>query len=190
MLAATMVTAVMPGVSACNTRGRKVVVVGAGTAGLAAARDQANGGCEVVVVEARERIGGRVHTSRAWPDLPMDLGASWIHGIEGNPLTTLAREAGAAMVTTSYDSATLHIDPALRALGVRDAGADWVEGIVDKARARAERGEVDISLQAAIDAVAGSRGLSPARKAQLDFHLSSSYIRSARAISRPIASQW
>ena len=190
MLAAAMATAVMPGVSACNTPGRKVVVVGAGIAGLAAARDLAKGGCEVVVVEARERIGGRVHTSRAWPYLPMDLGASWIHGIEGNPLTTLAREAGAAMVTTSYDSATLHIDPALRAMGVRDAGADWAEGIVDKARARAERGEVDISLQAAIDAVAGSRELSPARKAQLDFHLSSSYEQEYSGPADQLSAWW
>ncbi|MCL4672667.1 MAG: FAD-dependent oxidoreductase [Sphingomonadaceae bacterium] len=190
MLAATMATAAMPGLSACNTPGRKVVVVGAGIAGLAAARDLTRGGCDVVVVEARERIGGRIHTSRAWPDLPIDLGASWIHGIEGNPLTTLAREAGAATVITSYDSATLHIDPALRALGVRDAGADWAEGLVDKARSRAERGEKDISLQAAVEAVAGSRGLTPAQKAQLDFHLSSSYEQEYSGPADQLSAWW
>lgn len=190
MLAATVATAVMPTVAACNTPGRKVVVVGAGIAGLAAARDLASGGCDVVVVEARERIGGRVHTSRAWSDLPMDLGASWIHGVEGNPLTALAREAGAATVETSYDSATLHIDPALRAQGVRDAGADWAEGLVENARERAERGETDISLQAAVDAAAGSHGLSPARQAQLDFHVSSTYEQEYSGPAGKLSAWW
>ena len=48
---------------------------------------------------------GGIQTSRLWPDLPIDLGASWIHGQRGNPLMTLANEAGARVVPTSYDAA-------------------------------------------------------------------------------------
>ena len=53
--------------------GKRVIVIGAGLAGLSAARDLVAAGAEVVVLEARDRIGGRVWTSRKWPDLPMDL---------------------------------------------------------------------------------------------------------------------
>ena len=45
-------------------RGRSVIVIGAGLAGLAAARDLEQHGARVLVIEARDRVGGRVHTIR------------------------------------------------------------------------------------------------------------------------------
>ncbi|OII21741.1 amine oxidase [Curtobacterium sp. MCBA15_016] len=62
-----------------------VVVIGAGVAGLVAARVLAGAGRRVVVLEARDRIGGRVHTDRTDGHVT-DLGASWIHGVEDNPV--------------------------------------------------------------------------------------------------------
>src|SRR6059058_260364 len=58
-----------------------VVIIGAGAAGLAAARLLTEHGIDVVVVEARERIGGRIftHRERATP-IPIELGAEFIHG--------------------------------------------------------------------------------------------------------------
>ena len=58
-----------------------VLIIGAGAAGLAAARDLSRAGCEVIVLEARDRIGGRVFTL-AEPDspAPIELGAEFIHG--------------------------------------------------------------------------------------------------------------
>ncbi len=53
--------------------------------------------------EARERLGGRIWTSRKWPDIPLAFGASWIHGVEGNPITALADEIQARRLVTSYD---------------------------------------------------------------------------------------
>ena len=56
-----------------------VVVIGAGVAGLAAACELSGAGLDVVVVEARDRVGGRVHTLHdpAWP-LPVEPGAEFI----------------------------------------------------------------------------------------------------------------
>ncbi len=61
------------------------IVVGAGVAGLTAARLLAGAGQRVAVLEARDRIGGRVHTERDGGRVT-DLGASWIHGISNSPL--------------------------------------------------------------------------------------------------------
>lgn len=130
---------------------RRVVVIGAGLAGLAAARDLQAAGHEVTVLDSRDRIGGRIHTSRLWPDLPMDLGASWIHGTKGNPLTALADEAGARRVSTSYDrSLSLGPDGA-----EADLQADIAEVLVDQARAKAEGLDADVSLDEAIQSSPG-----------------------------------
>ncbi|MBL8155136.1 MAG: FAD-dependent oxidoreductase [Anaerolineae bacterium] len=56
------------------------VVIGAGFAGLTAARDVYNAGEQVVVLEARDRIGGRVHTERRFAGFPVEFGAEFIHG--------------------------------------------------------------------------------------------------------------
>jgi monoamine oxidase len=65
------------------------IVVGAGVAGLTAARLLAQAGRRVVLVEARDRVGGRVWTDRS-DGLVTDLGASWIHGITANPVAAAA----------------------------------------------------------------------------------------------------
>lgn len=80
-----------------------VVVVGAGVAGLAAARALALGGQQVVVLEARDRIGGRTWTDSEL-GVPVDLGASWIHGIDGNPLWSLAASFGIETVEFTVGS--------------------------------------------------------------------------------------
>lgn len=131
-----------------QARGASVIVIGAGLAGLTAARDLQAAGARVTVVEGRDRIGGRIWTSRLWPDLPMDLGASWIHGTDGNPLTDLADAAGAARLETSYDAA-MSLDTAGAETDLSDA-SEAAEDLIAAARKRAERAETDLSLGAAI----------------------------------------
>ena len=77
-------------------RDRTVVVIGAGMAGLAAAANLKKRGFAVVVLEARDRIGGRMRTDRSF-GCAVDLGASWVHGINGNPLVELATASGAKL---------------------------------------------------------------------------------------------
>ena len=78
------------------------IVVGAGAAGLSAARRLQAAGQRVTVLEARDRIGGRAWTSDALGP-PVDLGASWIHGTTDNPLTPLARAAHLRFIHTDFD---------------------------------------------------------------------------------------
>jgi len=79
------------------------VVVGAGISGLTAAGLLARAGQRVVVLEARDRVGGRVWSERAG-GLVTDLGASWIHGVEGNPLADAVRAFGMRTVEFTVGS--------------------------------------------------------------------------------------
>jgi polyamine oxidase len=72
-----------------------VIVVGAGIAGLTVANALVAAGVECLVVEARDRIGGRLCTAEL-AGHPVDLGASWIHSPVGNPLRSFADCAGVA----------------------------------------------------------------------------------------------
>jgi monoamine oxidase len=56
------------------------------------------------VLEARNRIGGRIWTSTQWADTPLDFGATWIHGTHGNPITVLADKIGANRLVTRYSN--------------------------------------------------------------------------------------
>lgn len=81
-----------------------VVVIGAGMAGVAAAATLRSAGIDVVVLEARDRIGGRIESDLRWGP-PIELGASWVHAVEGNPLVPLAAQAGVGLVPFDYDHA-------------------------------------------------------------------------------------
>ncbi|WP_332641943.1 flavin monoamine oxidase family protein [Aeromicrobium sp.] len=72
------------------------IVVGAGVAGLTAARLLSRAGRQVVVLEARDRVGGRVWTDRSDGHV-MDRGASWIHGIDDSPVAAAAVAFGMPM---------------------------------------------------------------------------------------------
>ena len=79
----------------------RVIVVGAGFAGLAAANALANAGVEVVVLESRMRIGGRAWT-RDVGGIPVDQGCQWIHSPIGNPLTRWAQLLGVGSTPADY----------------------------------------------------------------------------------------
>lgn len=157
--------------------GEKVLVIGAGMSGLAAASALKAAGFEVEVLEGRSRIGGRTFTDRSRPDAPLDLGASWIHGVDGNPMTNLAAQYGAATKVTDYEDATLYgIDGKEYSDAEQDAidarFDELISALDDLSAERRAAGAPDISVQQGIDEVlaAGTLGaLSQAQLAELTY---------------------
>jgi monoamine oxidase len=112
-----------------------ILVIGAGAAGIAAARAALAAGRRVRVLEARPHIGGRALTDTSL-GLPFDLGATWLHDAENNPLTALASGLGVPLADSdalrreisftgdrqatpqevaAYDGAWDRFEPAIRA---------------------------------------------------------------------------
>ena len=76
-----------------------VVVIGAGAAGIAAARRIIAANRKVIVVEAASQVGGRCQTDSSTFDVPFDRGARWMHNPDTNPMIKLARAAGLEITT-------------------------------------------------------------------------------------------
>jgi monoamine oxidase len=112
-----------------------VVVIGAGMAGVTAARDCARGGLDVVVVEAQERIGGRMFTARDFCDYPVEQGAEFVHTAEADTwpeihdagFETLRCDPASGFVLSvgGVQSPELFNDPSLGRLG------DLLQHVVD-----------------------------------------------------------
>ena len=90
-----------------------IAIVGAGAAGLGAARwlldNDLGGALQVVVIEARERIGGRVHTETQEFGIPIDLGGAWLHSHkEGSlhPMSVIASHLGLKLSNTDFTNGT------------------------------------------------------------------------------------
>ena len=159
-----------------------VIVVGAGVAGLAAARMLAASGVRVTVLEARDRVGGRIWTLRDGNGddgggLALDLGAGWIVGTAGNPILDLAQRLRLATFQTDWYSLALYDAAGER---IPDASQQAIEArlhaVLAAVRARGERdraaGKPDRSLRAAIDDLRATLRLSDRESAELDFVLS------------------
>ncbi|MCA1456435.1 FAD-dependent oxidoreductase [Bradyrhizobium sp. BRP22] len=77
-----------------RVREADIVVIGAGAAGIAAARRVLAAGRKVIVLEAASQIGGRCQTDSSTFEVPFDRGARWTHNPEANPIVRLARTTG------------------------------------------------------------------------------------------------
>ena len=148
----------------------RVVVVGAGIAGLTVANALTHAGVECVVLEARDRIGGRLHTA----DLagsPVDLGGSWIHMPAGNPMSAFAQQVGVRRRSADPVPEMAGFDCAEgRRLSAAEAEAAlslYLEAFPASAGLAAELGP-DASAAEGIEAFVAAAGLAagPARRAR------------------------
>jgi monoamine oxidase len=123
------------------------VVVGAGVAGLTAARLLARHGQRVVVLEARDRVGGRLWSDRTG-DCVTDLGASWIHGVTGSPVAAAAAAFGLRTVEFTvggyqpYSRPFAYYGPS----GVRLTGSEVERFVADVGAVDAELARVVAAL--------------------------------------------
>jgi monoamine oxidase len=69
-----------------------IAIIGAGAAGLGAAHGLKDSGLSVIVLEARDRMGGRGHTIMAAPDIVFDLGCGWLHSADKNSFVKIAEQ--------------------------------------------------------------------------------------------------
>ena len=80
-----------------------VVIIGAGAAGLSAAKQLASTGHTIKIVEARTRTGGRAHTAPTGSGFAVDLGCEWLHSADINPWVPIARQLGFTIDETLPD---------------------------------------------------------------------------------------
>lgn len=140
----------------------RVIVVGAGISGLAAASQLLRAGVECVVLEARDRIGGRLHTIDL-AGVPVDLGGSWIHHPIGNPLSSfcdehdIVRDPGDPLTTLSaYDMRERRrLDPA----EIDTCFHHVIDDFDDAAESLRDRLGPSANAVDAIDAFIAERGL-------------------------------
>src|ERR1700676_2688375 len=124
-------------------RDADIVVIGAGAAGIAAARRIQAANRKVIVVEATGQIGGRCLTDTRTFDVPVDRGARWMHNPDTNPMIRLARSAG-------LDLSAAPLGQKIR-IGRRNARAgeteEFLAALVRANRAidDASRGKADVS---------------------------------------------
>jgi monoamine oxidase len=125
---------------------RRVLVIGAGCAGIAAARSLRATGVDVTILEAKPMPGGRARTDRSLGG-PSHLGAAWLHGDRGHPIAAIARELGLRVDPSRWQQTVTFVegvgrlpDESARRIGVATS-AVWAD--LDRAEARAS---VDESL--------------------------------------------
>ena len=120
-----------------------IVVIGAGAAGIAAARRIMAANRKVVVLEATGQVGGRCLTDISTFDVPFDRGARWMHNPDTNPMIRLARNAG-------FDIAAAPLGQKVR-IGRRNARAGETEEFLaalvraNRAIEDASRGKADVA---------------------------------------------
>lgn len=116
-----------------------IIIVWAGISWLVAAKELHHAGKNVVVLEAKEKIWGRIDT-QTQSGMSFELGASWIHGDQKNPVADILKKEGNTLILTDFDNSTQHIN------GKESEEDEDAEDFFEYAYEQIETLEDDISL--------------------------------------------
>lgn len=148
-----------------------VVIIGAGMSGLSAAKDLVAKGKSVILLEAQSSIGGRIVTDRSL-GLPLDLGASWIHGINRNPISAIANSLNISTFPTNYDSIQRYDFDGRAITDAEDSLVDANYDTLMSGISRAQRqAKTDKSLGSAINAALSVRTYSPFEQRAIQYSI-------------------
>ncbi len=130
-----------------------IIIIGAGASGIAAGRQLTDAGEQVVIVEARDRIGGRAHSDTTLAPYPIELGAEFIHG--KRVLThDLVRKYGLNILHAQDDDHSyVYVKNTLHDSDEWDEALDfdWEETFWEAATEHVEKGHPDSSLKTLLD---------------------------------------
>ena len=142
-----------------------VAIIGAGAAGLGAAHALKDSGLSTIVLEARDRVGGRAHTILPAPGIAFDLGCGWLHSADKNSFVDIAqaaefrnRQDPSAVARASFDTGF--------PLSERQDFIAALDAFYDRAEEAAQRGGDDTA----------SRYLEPGNRWNPMIHAISTYV--------------
>jgi monoamine oxidase len=164
-----------------------VLVVGAGMAGVTTAWALRQVGIRSIVLEAQDRIGGRIHTSRKWKNLPCDMGAGWVSHPTINPLIGMARRKKIDLIPSDLSNIAIHgyskdeIDVLWGLYGAALGGVKCEAG-----RLR-DQGRRDIALSHVLPGVLDEMDLDPKTRAGLEFFVDTSITQAYAAEQKELS---
>ncbi len=154
-----------------SNHNKNILIIGAGISGIASANKLKSNGFQVTVLEGRNRLGGRIFTDKSL-GFPVDLGASWIHGINNNPITKLARQFQINIQPTNYENADVyHSNGKIISPQQLKSSYTLYKQVIKQLESLGEKLDYDISVAEGIKRILTKKNLNPAQKRLLFWYL-------------------